>query len=250
MIVTWTTFNETHESVVEFGQGSLDQRAVGNNSTKFKDGGAEHRVIFIHRVTLTGLQPGSLYRYHCGSNMGWSSLFFFRAMRSGQNWSPRLAVFGDMGNVNAQSLPFLQEEAQKGTIDAVLHVGDFAYDMDSDNARVGDEFMRQIEPVAAYVPYMTCVGNHENSYNFSNYVNRFSMVDKSGNINNHFFSFDLGPAHIISFSTEFYFFVEYGYAQIANQYHWLEEDLKEATKPENRAKRPWIITMGHRPMYC
>uniref|UniRef100_A0A4D5RKI2 Purple acid phosphatase n=1 Tax=Ixodes scapularis TaxID=6945 RepID=A0A4D5RKI2_IXOSC len=250
MIVTWTTFNETHESVVEFGQASLDQRALGNNSTKFKDGGTEHRVIFIHRVTLNGLQPGSLYRYHCGSNMGWSSLFFFRAMRSGQNWSPRLAVFGDMGNVNAQSLPFLQEEAQKGTIDAVLHVGDFAYDMDSDNARVGDEFMRQIEPVAAYVPYMTCVGNHENSYNFSNYVNRFSMVDKSGNINNHFFSLDIGPAHIISLSTEFYFFVEYGNTQIANQYNWLEEDLKEATKPENRAKRPWIITMGHRPMYC
>ena len=26
--------------------------------------------------------------------------------------------------------------------------------------------------------------------------------------------------------------------------------IQEATKPENRAKRPWIITMGHRPMYC
>lgn len=26
--------------------------------------------------------------------------------------------------------------------------------------------------------------------------------------------------------------------------------LKEANKPENREKRPWIITMGHRPMYC
>ena len=30
-----------------------------------------------------------------------------------------------------------------------------------DNARVGDEFMRQIEPIAANVPYMTCPGNHE-----------------------------------------------------------------------------------------
>lgn len=27
--------------------------------------------------------------------------------------------------------------------------------------RVGDEFMRQIEPIAAYVPYMVAVGNHE-----------------------------------------------------------------------------------------
>lgn len=25
---------------------------------------------------------------------------------------------------------------------------------------------------------------------------------------------------------------------------------QEANKPENRAKRPWIITYGHRPMYC
>ena len=28
-------------------------------------------------------------------------------------------------------------------------------------SKVGDEFMRQIEAVAAYVPYMTCEGNHE-----------------------------------------------------------------------------------------
>ena len=25
---------------------------------------------------------------------------------------------------------------------------------------------------------------------------------------------------------------------------------QEANKPENRAERPWIIVMGHRPMYC
>jgi hypothetical protein len=28
---------------------------------------------------------------------------------------------------------------------------------------------------------------------------------------------------------------------------WLQQ---EANKPENRALRPWIITMCHRPMYC
>ena len=26
--------------------------------------------------------------------------------------------------------------------------------------------------------------------------------------------------------------------------------LQEATLPENRSKRPWIITMTHKPMYC
>jgi hypothetical protein len=30
-----------------------------------------------------------------------------------------------------------------------------------ENGLVGDEFMNQIQPIAAYVPYMTCPGNHE-----------------------------------------------------------------------------------------
>ncbi|KAH8026055.1 hypothetical protein HPB51_015404 [Rhipicephalus microplus] len=121
---------------------------------------------------------------------------------------------------------------------------------DKKDAKVGDEFMRQIEPIAAYVPYMTAVGNHESKYNFSNYANRFSMMDKSGTLNNFFYSFNIGPAHIISYSTEFYFYLKYGWQQVPRQYRWLEKDLQEANLPENRSKRPWIITMSHRPMYC
>lgn len=67
---------------------------------------------------------------------------------------------------------------------------------------------------------------------------------------------------MISFSTEFYYFIEFGLLQVSRQYEWLEKDLivsigvmkskimflkisfqqcvikKEATKPENRAIRP------------
>lgn len=90
--------------------------------------------------------------------------------------------------------------------------------------------MNQIQPIAAYVPYMTCVGNHEFQYNFSNYVNRFSMPSSDGKSvggdNNHFFSINIGPVHLISFSTEFYYFLNYGFSQIKRQYEWLENDLK------------------------
>lgn len=68
-------------------------------------------------------------------------------------------------------------------------------------------------------------------------------------INNHFWSYNIGPVHLVAFSTEFHYFTQYGTHQIMNQYRWLEEDLKEANKPENRAKHPWIITIGHRPYY-
>ncbi|XP_018432420.1 PREDICTED: acid phosphatase type 7 [Nanorana parkeri] len=249
MTVTWTTFSWT-SSVVEFsplpGPPSFNLTTYGE-TTLFVDGGPMKRKIFIHQVTLNNLIPGQRYAYHCGSSLGWSPQFYFRALWNDPSWSPRLAVFGDMGNENAQSLSRLQKETQMDMYDAILHVGDFAYDMDKDNARVGDEFMRQIESVAAYVPYMTCPGNHEEAYNFSNYRMRFSMP---GDTEGLWYSWDLGPAHIISFSTEVYFYLKYGQELVAEQFKWLQRDLQEATSKARRSERPWIITMAHRPMYC
>lgn len=93
--------------------------------------------------------------------MGWSPEFWFKTPKAGSDWSPHFAIYGDMGNENAQSLTRLQKESQQRMYDAIIHVGDFAYDMNNEDARVGDQFMNQIEPVAAYVPYMVCPGNHE-----------------------------------------------------------------------------------------
>lgn len=176
-----------------------------------------------------------------------------------------------MGADNPQSLPRLQKEAQEGLYDAIYHVGDFGYDMYEEDGQLGDRFMRQIEPIAAYVPYMTTVGNHEEKYNFSHYkvhnkefsiksikltnlkcifVERQYRFSMPGNENGLMFSFNLGPAHFITISTEFYYFLNYGFKQIVKQYDWLVNDLREANAAENRTVRPWIIINGHRPMYC
>lgn len=101
----------------------------------------------------------------------------------------------------------------------------------------GDEFMRQIEPISAYVPYMTVVGNHEQKYNFSHYINRFTMPNTTHNLFYRFimiflfvkkiFSFDVGHTHFVVFSTEFYFFyIQYGFEQIKRQWNFLTDDLK------------------------
>ncbi|KAL9954279.1 hypothetical protein ACROYT_G041794 [Oculina patagonica] len=248
MMVTWVTLAFTNYSIVEYNKVGfpLTLRASGG-VTKFTDGGPAHRVLFIHRVKLTGLVPGQRYDYHVGGYDGWSELFAFNALKSGEDWSPRIALYGDLGSVNAKSIAFLQQEAQEGKYDAFLHIGDFAYNMEYNNGLVGDDFMNQIQTIAAYVPYMTCPGNHEQAYNFSNYKKRFSMP---GNTEGIFYSWNIGPAHIISFSTEVYYWLNYGIEQIVQQYEWLIKDLQEAASPENRRLRPWIITMGHKPMYC
>lgn len=43
---------------------------------------------------------------------------------------------------------------------------------------------------------------------------------------NMFYSYNIGPAHIISLNTEYYYYLNYGVKSLIFQYIWLEKDLK------------------------
>ncbi len=47
-----------------------------------------------------------------------------------------------------------------------------------------------------------------------------------GGENNHFYSINIGPIHFVLFNTEFYYYLEYGFQQIKNQFDWLKKDLE------------------------
>lgn len=47
-----------------------------------------------------------------------------------------------------------------------------------------------------------------------------------GGYENMMYSFNFGPAHFISISTEFYYFLYYGIKPVVIQYEWLVNDLK------------------------
>lgn len=135
MMVTWLTMDAiTSKPVVEYGvlESPLPYPFSSSGmTTKFTDGGSEKRVMFIHRVLLQGLTPATGYYYHVGGPEGWSEVFWFTTMKEGSNWSPRLAIYGDLGNDNGQSIPRLQAEVARGAFDAILHVGDMAYNLES-----------------------------------------------------------------------------------------------------------------------
>ena len=42
---------------------------------------------------------------------------------------------------------------------------------------------------------------------------------------NMFFSYDVGPIHFVSVSTEFYYFLNFGLMQVKKQYDWIQKDL-------------------------
>ncbi|KAH9426662.1 Acid phosphatase type 7 [Dermatophagoides pteronyssinus] len=251
MYVTWLTHEQPPgQPLVEYGIQSrkYDMRKFGN-MTKFHTSYSR----YVYRVQLEDLKLNTTYYYRCGFEQEFSNEFSFRTRPLDQeHWNPRIAVFGDMGLKNGQSFPFLKQQASKNAYDAIFHVGDIAYDMHDDSGSYGDKFMNEIEPIAANIPYQVVVGNHEDDkYNYTDYNSRFTMIDESsGKMNNMFYSFNIGPAHVIGFSSEFYYSTQYGMKQIQNQFEWLEQDLREANRHEIRSERPWIIAMAHRPMYC
>lgn len=60
IIVTWSTINDTKESIVEYGINGFALRTVGI-ATLFVDGGPEKHAQYVHRVILKNLTPDSKY---------------------------------------------------------------------------------------------------------------------------------------------------------------------------------------------
>lgn len=268
--VHWSSIQESYlrqksgyhpgESYVIYGE-SIDDltRTVIGSSFLFQDYGPERRKFTMHMAAMKGLTANTKYCYMVGGNRtGWSAPMYFTSPPvTDHDVKVRLpmtyAIYGDQGDYNAQTLPSLQQAAARGELDMVLHVGDMAYDFHSDNGRNGDAWMRDIEPLAAYVPYMVSHGNHESAQNFNHYTQRFrNMPSNSGTLtfpefgtvpNNWWYSWDDGLVHFVAISTEVYF--DY-HDMVPEQYRWLEKDLAAV----NRSKTPWVVVHGHRPLYC
>jgi len=128
----------------------------------------------------------------------------------------------------------------------ILHAGDVCYagtGSDWEFEEVWDVWENMVQPLAANIPYMFAVGNHEHYYNFSAFTNRFSMPSaQSGGNGNFWYSIDYGKVHFLFFSSE----ADFGPGSV--QYKWMEADLIKANL--NRKLRPWLVLSAHRPMYC
>ena len=187
--------------------------------------------------------------------MSWSPRFTFRAPRArGDGGAFHFLVLCDAGEVDAPRAGALNAaalDAAQAPYDALLHCGDFAYDLNSDGGRRGDRFLQRMQPLAATLPYLASPGNHEVAANFSAFRNRFAGMPGAAAATSEslFWSADVGPVHLVSYNTEVYFWpAEFGESHARRQYEWLAADLKAADA--NRDAVPWVVVMGHRPMYC
>jgi phosphodiesterase/alkaline phosphatase D-like protein len=87
----------------------------------------------IHTVTLTGLQPWTLYHYRVGDGVNWSADLTFTAPPNNKAAAPAevsWAIFGDMGTtvpMGAEVTKSLTKEHATKPFNVLLHVGDLCY---------------------------------------------------------------------------------------------------------------------------
>ena len=116
-IVTWSTLNSTKNfngSFVEYGNNPLNlYHRKYATETKFVSNGPKNYTQYFHRALIgPNLTQDTAYYYRVGCNVTLSDLFFSTSFNNHSNWSPHIAIYGDMGNINAQSIPRLQKETQ------------------------------------------------------------------------------------------------------------------------------------------
>jgi len=129
-----------------------------------------------HHARLTGLAPGRSYFYRATHDGGASAEFDFStaAPLTSKGGSPvRFTAFGDQGTKDGKVVP-VNPVISRFDPDLHLHVGDLSYASNTGGLRasetaadamyspsVWDTWMAGIQPVAARIPWMPVLGNHE-----------------------------------------------------------------------------------------
>jgi hypothetical protein len=263
MTVTWSLKTPAEECSVFLYEGQkLVLTVTKQQSSLLLEGDNSN---YIYSAELTGLKPGSRYDYtiSCSSDGQTSYKHYDFMSHPGYIDQVSLLILGDWATSSFSELSdkytrtpkphildaLLKEEAYS----SIWHLGDLAYDLHTDNGRRGDQFLRDIEPLVARVPYMVVPGNHEFKRRFKHLSARFRMpTPKHKNL---FYSMQIGKAYVIVVNTELGKWsltnlreAEWVLKKQRSQHSWLGKELTKANKL--RALFPWVIVMGHKPLYC
>ncbi|MFO8074448.1 MAG: metallophosphoesterase family protein [Polyangia bacterium] len=246
MTVTWHTAGPA-DSEVRYGTSPGDY-----TSTTVGDSFASSVVEFghIHQVTLTGLEPETVYYYVAGSEEdGWSTEHSFVTAPPadlacgsfsfvflGDNRPDE--TFGGGENWDA-----ILDQAAATDPAFMLNGGDLL--IDGDDVGGWLDFLGWTCDVAAEIPLMPTIGNHDNGPGEGDeaYYNQlFSLPRSSGEFGSDtedYYFFTYANAIFVSLSTETFKGGEIPFQQQAD---WLDQVLTDNP-------RKWRIVFYHKPSY-
>ena len=232
MVVVWAT-DQRGEAVVEWSTTSGSDSATGDSYCY------NHDKAF-HMAVMTGLPLGEEVTYRVGDGNVWSGESIFTPIDPDADHFEWIAI-ADHG-LSSEALDVTDAIMADDDAQMVTISGDIAYA--DGNQNVWDDWFLTQQGSMASIPWVTAVGNHENEpgAGFEAYEHRFDS-DEMIESESFWYSRNVPGIHLVFMSTE------HEYASGSEQYTWLQTDLQAANTPNAREERPFIIVIGHKPMY-
>ena len=202
MTIMWIT-NRNATGAVEFGPPGGDLKAAANS----RDGLIESNER-VHRVVLSDLSPGTVYRYRVVSrdflnfgaskvDLGGTVASSFQEFRTFDRRKQDLAflVLNDIHDIPETFRDLLKVNGDR-PYDFVVLNGDVVGDFDNE-ARITAMVDPAVASFASRVPMFWVRGNHETRGSFAR---QFASYVASPN-GRFYYSFDQGPVHFIVLDT-------------------------------------------------
>jgi len=264
-----------------FGESESSMTSIKGVSHPYEHLSQEEGVHYtLHFVKFGALKPRQKYFYKVKSDTSaWSATFSFRAPYA--TGETRVASYGDMGHSQHNCMGNVYQDCLDGKIDAILHMGDHAYDMGQGGDKRGDAYMNAFSRATATCPWIPVIGNHEandgdDMYRFMNmtfgeagwqegyakfrgiqstatsalgdFITKGTLLAAGSHGSgapsktSRYFSVDVGLIHFANLD------LNKGTADInenTTQYKWLKHDLEKI----DRSITPWVILTSHFPLY-
>jgi hypothetical protein len=256
IVVRWRT-DVLNRGIVHFGKtpGQLDRNVQ------------DSVLVTEHRISLTGLEPGTKYYYSIGSFkdslQSGPNDYFMTLPPPGTEALYRIAAVGDCGNnsVNQRAVrDQLINYIGDNYLNAWILLGDNAYYTGRDAEFQSNFFNIYKDNLLPKYPMYPSPGNHDyydgdsteekvqHTHQVAYYQNFTMPVDgEAGGVASHnpaFYSFDLGNIHFISLDSYGIEDDQYRiYDTLGPQAVWVKQDL------EANAHKGWVIAYWHHPPY-
>lgn len=191
-------------------------------------------------IRVAGLTLGPLHLPPCQLSQLGNTTSEPSEGRTADGGSSRIAVVGEL-DLNASVLSRMESD-----FDAVLHLGDLANSLGQAAPQSALGFLERLQPVASKMPYMVLPGDQEE-------LEIYQLLFAG----NPWYSFTAGHVKFIVLWTDA--IVDLGtatpkwrlhQAAAARQLQWLEKQLQLANTFEAKSQQPWVVVVGHRPIYC
>ena len=239
--IAWNTHSPS-TSIVEYGLTQALGLQTENNTPKTK-----------HVLRIDNLEPNQTYYYRVGGKTANEQMFSqsssFKTMKS--SGAVKLMLLGDTGRGNLIQNK-ISSLLRREKPDAVMIAGDMVYPdfrPNYEDFRHFSIYKKQMKSV----PFFTTIGNHDLYQGDTHYINAFHLptnnlpslglkhpeVPYRFSGTEHFYSFDVGDAHISVLFSPWY--NHHNFSKDTNQLHWLTNDLAQTTKP-------WKLLLMHFPV--